>query len=135
MAWKAVLLLCAAGCSGPKGTTLEEMKDAENLSRIEQAFEQFFEKTGKAPTGVDQLIPYLKPFGKPEEILKSPRDGQAYTIFYGINYRTKAFEDPSTIIAHEKIGKNGARYALTIVGILAIPDEEFAKAHFINEKK
>lgn len=128
-------LVFGLGCSSSASRrAAEDLADAENLTKIERAFDRAFQKLDQPPANADQLKPFLREFGDPDALLRSPRDGQPYVILWGVNFRKGSFAEPWTIIAHEKDGAEGKRSVLTIMGVRSMSDEEFAKASFIKPR-
>jgi hypothetical protein len=128
------LLLTVTGCAPSVPQPALNPAHTENLTKIERAFDQAFEKLGRAPENADQLKPFLQEYGEPEEILRSPHDGQPYEIIWGVNFRKVRFSMPPPIVAYEKQGVNGKRYVLTVMGVVAMTDKEFAKAKMIERR-
>src|SRR5262245_31848175 len=128
-------VLAGAGCSASRSQrALQELTEAENLTKIERAFDRAFQQQEQPPADAEQLKPFLRQFGDPEVLLRSPHDGEPYVIYWGVNFRKASFESPATIIAHEKRGVNGKRYVLTVMGVRSMTDEEFAGASFIKPR-
>src|SRR5262245_45050551 len=121
--------LAAIGCSSRATPSAAAVSETENLSKIERAYDKAIQKLGRPPADTEQLKPFLKEFGDPDKILRSPRDGQPYVILYGVHIRKVKLEMPPPIWAYEKNGVNGKRYVLTVMGAVPMTDEEFAKAN------
>jgi hypothetical protein len=131
---RAIFMMLAAitlgGCSA-NAPPAPHFADTENLSKIERAYHADLQKLGRPPANADQLKPYLKEFGDPDAILRSPRDGEPYVIIYGVDIR-KPFSMPPPIWLYEKHGADGKRYVMTIMGMMCMTDEEFANAKFVT---
>jgi hypothetical protein len=107
-----------------------KQQEIQNLNQIGTAYDKATEKLGHPPQNLEQLKPFLKPYGDPETILRSPHDGLPYVILWGKNPRQAAFHTmPPPILAHEQQGVNGKRYVLTVMGVMPMTDEEFAQVN------
>jgi hypothetical protein len=90
-------------------------------------------KLGRPPARVGELRPFLEQVGDPEQILRSPRDGLPYVIICGVDFRQLPITTmPPPIMAYEQVGANGKRYVLTVMGVMPMRDEEFAKAKLLK---
>ncbi len=109
--WSMVGLLIFAGCTG--ATVEQRPVDAtrQRLIALGQAYVQTFAK-GKAPTKLADLEPALKALGDPDELARSPRDGQPFVILWG----TRFTEPDAKIYMHEQSGKGGTRFVLLTDG-------------------
>lgn len=112
------------GCSTSSGPTVKP-EEAENLNRIETAYEQATAKLGRPPMNEQELRPFLEPHGDPVAILRSPRDGLPYVIIWGRDVRSIPFESmPPPFLAYEQQGMDGRRTVLTAMGVLLLSEEE-----------
>lgn len=128
--WFLFLLGCLAlaGCSRSSPGRVVKEEEIQNLGKIQAAYDRATEKLGHPPQNTEQLIPFLKEYGDPQTILRSPHDGLPYVILWGKNLRKAAFATmPPPIIAYEQQGVNGKRYVLTVMGIMPMTDSEFGK--------
>jgi len=92
-------------------------------------------KNGRPPANAKEAWPFLQEQGDPETLLKSPVDGQPYVVLWGVNWPTIPIKEmPPPIVAYEKAGKGGTRYVYTVMGVMPMTDEEFARAQFIAKK-
>ncbi len=130
-------LLCAAiaGCSsGARVVSVPLDRTQENLLYIGQAYVRYLTEKKTPPANVEQLKPYLKQVGNPDEILRSPRDGEPYNICWGVDLSkppTWAKEKSTPVIAYERRGSGGQRYVLTTMrNAMPLSDEEFKQASF-----
>src|SRR6516164_5123126 len=118
--------IALTGCSSAHPVV--NQKDAENLTRIGAAYDRATKQLGHPPQNPEQLKPFLKEYGDPETILRSPQDRLPYVILWGRNIRNSAIQTmPPPIIAYEQQGANGKRYVLPAMGIMPMTDEEFQK--------
>jgi hypothetical protein len=126
-AW-AVAGLALAGCSS-KPPPKREPPVEVYLRRLVQAYDVAEYKLGRPPRNEDELKRFLGETGAtedPEQLLVSPRDGQKYVVYYGRRL------DPygSELLAHEKDGADGTRYAITLSrDVRVLSDDEFARKY------
>jgi hypothetical protein len=127
--WAVVV---AAGCSGaPKSTEDENTTD---LREIAKAYSVTISAHRRPPKSLDEIKSVLADLheanlvGKPEDVLKSSRDGQPYVIILGADLgATRSGE----VLAYEKKGAGGKRYVLSMdFNVGQISDADFAKANF-----
>src|SRR5262245_46272058 len=130
--WSLFILACIplAGCSSSPYPVVKQ-EETGNLSKIGAAYDRATEKLGHPPENPEQLIPFLKEYGDPETILRSPHDQLPYVILWGRDVRKTTIPPPT--IAYEQQGANGKRYVLTGMGIMPMTEEEFQKAN-LNRK-
>jgi hypothetical protein len=127
----AVLLLEGTAMSGcaPQPVVVGSPKEFQNLIFIGQAYIDAAEGKQGPPKHVDDLTPFLKPLGNPDEVLVSPNDGLPYAIVWGV----KPGRYP---IAYEQKGKEGKRI---FVDARLMPwwvtDEQFARMRFPPDHK
>lgn len=110
-------LLASLGCSGKPVT--KENPAGDRLRRILQAFDVVVYEKRRGPKNADEIKPFLKgPTGKdnPDEVLKSPNDGELFEIAWGTNLETVA--DSNMIVVQEKKGSGGVRYGITAARIV-----------------
>jgi hypothetical protein len=133
--WLALIALTAmSGCAG-KSKQPEENKAADHLRKIGQAFDLAIH-TGRVPHNAEELKSFLKELypEDPDELLRSPNDGQPYEIMWGVNFDDQP--DINAIFAHEKNGVAGKRYVITVARIVMhMTDDDFDKASFAEGKK
>lgn len=128
--WRAGIflgLVVLAGCSG--AVVNHGSKEEQNLRYIGRAYVQFTNKEGRPPADVEEIKPYLKEFGEPDTILRSPVDGQSYVIAWNTPLARTPAGQPEILLAYEKNGARGRRFVLNAgMFIHAMTDEEFNKA-------
>jgi hypothetical protein len=90
------------GCSA-KVNNVEPPKEWFNIIYVGTAFSEAETKLGHAPKNVDELKPYLKKFGDPDQLLISPNDGLPFVVRYGLVNKGTGYP----IIAYEQKGKDG----------------------------
>lgn len=112
--WVVFLAWCAAlGCGAP-GTPVDKVDPtAKNLDRIGDAYVRATMTLRRPPENLQELEPVLAMQGKPEDILRSPNDGEDFVIVWGVELRRlKAQGNAVPVVAYEKKGKDGKRYVL-----------------------
>jgi hypothetical protein len=133
----AATMAAATGCSGcgksePHVVPLSQSE--KNLRDIVMAYMDAHEKLGRGPKNADELKPYLKEHGNPDEILVSPNDGEPYVIVWGVDPSRGGptdYQGMWQIIAYEKKGSGGKRAVTDVRGRpLTVPDEDFPKLKF-----
>lgn len=141
-------LIVLFGCSRP--TTIKDNPSQANLRKIALAYSRAALQNLAAVQNVNELRPMLQEVGNPEEILRSPNDGEEYVIIFGTELpqvatmkHLKEKKQPSTqgmswaendiILAYESRGRGGRRYAVTTNGdVLELSDQEFSEARFLG---
>ena len=112
----ALVCWCAAGCGNSTNTGEDAPPPTEcqkRLIAIGKAYVGASAKNNKPPANVGELLPFLKEAGKPDELLKSPNDGQNFEIVYGCKILAiKETGSDVPIVAFERTGKNGERNVL-----------------------
>lgn len=108
----SLLLAILCGCGGnAERPTPPQITDPTHLA-LEKIGNAYVRVQG-VPKSKADLLPILKSFGKPEDILKSPNDGQEFVIVYGVELRMmKATGNDVPVVAFEKTGKDGKRFVL-----------------------
>ncbi len=122
--------LAASGC-GSGGEPAAVPDAYQNLRKIGLAYRQATEANGRPPESVTDLMPFLRKLGDPAAILRSPDDGEEYTILWGVdvlNVRPRGSTWP--VLAYEKHGKGGKRRVLQVRFPTVMTDEELRNAYF-----
>jgi hypothetical protein len=122
----ALVSLGLGGCGPPAPNPLH-VSAYHNLSTINGAYLKAIKKLGHPPKKREDLVPFLEEFGDPDEILKSPSDGQPYVIVWGLDVMRLQERGVPTVVAFEKNGKDGKRYYCNGLVVLQVNDEEFRK--------
>jgi hypothetical protein len=132
-----ILLAGLAGCnSGPKVVPLTASE--KRLTSVALAYHEAHNKLGRGPKDAEELKPFLKEFGDPEELLTSPNDGQPYVVVWGVNPvgGPTAYEGMWQILAYEQKGAGGKRAVTDVRGRpLTVPEEDFPKLTFAGRHK
>jgi hypothetical protein len=131
----SVLALAPAGCSEkPK---FQENKAADHLRKIAIAFDNFNHGKGHPPKDAEDIKPILKllsPKENPDDVLRSPNDGEPYEILWGVNLERQT--EFGAIFAHEKKGVDGKRYVITVSRLVSqMTDAELQGATFARGKR
>jgi len=93
----------------------------------------------RPPTKKEELFPYLKKVDNPDnpqnpaDYFRSLSDGEEFVIFWGFDVRTVNLSGHPKflpIIAYEKNGADGKRYALQVRFPVHVTDEELAELPF-----
>src|SRR5262245_28454130 len=82
----AALLASLAGCGPSSDPYVVPLTTAEKqLTSIAMAYTDAHGRLGRAPQNAEELRPYLKAFGDPDELLVSPNDGKPFVVIWGKN--------------------------------------------------
>ena len=121
------------GCTPSEVVVHAKLEPAhENLMHIGSAYNRFNTQYAKAPAGVADLKPFLKEFGSPDDLLRSPRDGQPYVICWGVDLSVpQPWVQSTGVLAYEQHGAQGKRYVLTTMrSVVLMTDEELRRVDF-----
>jgi hypothetical protein len=126
-----LVVLFVAGCSS-KPKERDPDKSEENLKRIGQAYRDAGLQLHRPPANLQDIKPYLMKYGDPEELLRSPNDGQPYDIVWRITpLRFSPGVTHIKVLAHEHTSANSKRYILDVMlKTRSMTDEEFATVEF-----
>jgi len=136
----AVLLAGLAGCGGC-GTQVHviPLTPAEKeLTAIAMAYNDAVSELGRPPKSAEELKPFLKRFGDPEDLLVSPNDGQPYVVVWGANPvgGPTEYRGMFPILAYERQGASGKLAVTDIRGRpLTIPAEDLSKLKFVGRHR
>jgi hypothetical protein len=123
-------VFAALGCSSSQQPAAHDATPAEeNLKKIGVAYREAFAKLRRPPNSLAELQPFLRNQGNPDEILRSPGDGELYRIVWGVPVMRPSMEMKNhPVLAHEAKGTNGKRYVLDpMLNVRQMTDEEFAR--------
>jgi hypothetical protein len=133
-----VLLAAVSGC-GSDTNVVPLTKAEKDLSSIAMAFMDAHGRLGHGPKNAEELKPFLKDFGNPDELLVSPNDGQPYVVVWGANPTQGGptdYQGMWPIIAYESKGAGGRRAVTDIRGRpLTVPEADFPKLKFAGGHK
>jgi hypothetical protein len=130
--WGVVLAL-ALGCSQSPNVVINEMDPAQDqLLKIATAYHQVNLDRGTPPRSPAEIKSALASRGDGPEVLISPRDGKPFVIAWGTEIaQIEVDVENPTIMAYEKLGKDGRRFALMTAGnVQLLSDEQIAAARF-----
>ena len=82
--WPVILWAGLAGC-GQDENRVRLSEAEQELTYIALAYGEAHQRLGRGPKDADELKPFLKPFGDPENLLMSPNDGQPYVVVWKAN--------------------------------------------------
>jgi hypothetical protein len=132
-----VLILVPAGCgTGPNVIPLT--KSEKSLTFIALAYGEAHARLGHGPKSAEELKPFLKEFGNPDELLVSPNDGEPYVVVWGANPTggPTEYKQMFPILAYENKGTRGKRALTDIRGRpMTVPNEDIAKLRFVAGHK
>jgi hypothetical protein len=113
-------------------------KAEKALTSVAMAFTDATGQLGHPPKSAEELKPFLKPFGDPEELLVSPNDGKPYVVVWGANPTggPTDYKGMFPILAYEQQGASGKRAVTDIRGRpMTIPAEDLSKLTFVGRHK
>jgi hypothetical protein len=123
-----VMLSLSAGCRAQPEAEVSGPR--KSLRAINTAYMRATDKLNRGPANLNELLPYLKEQGEPEQLLRSTDDGQEFVILWGVDHRAAGAGKKAPVIAYEKTGQGGKRYVLCARAVLHMTDEEFRQASF-----
>jgi hypothetical protein len=78
---------------------------------------------------LEELKPFLQKQGNPDTLLRSPRDGELYTILYGVEINPRKLNPESLpILAYEQKGVEGTHMVVTVFGLANMSEAELQKS-------
>jgi hypothetical protein len=133
-----VLLAGLTGCgSGPKVIPLTDSE--KNLTQIALAYVDAHSQLRHGPKNAEELKPFLKPYGDPDQLLISPNDGEPYVVVWGGDPSRGGpteYKQMFPVLAYERKGTGGKRAITDIRGRpMTVPDEDFPKLVFVGGHK
>jgi hypothetical protein len=135
-----VLLLALLSACGKSVNVIPLSPAEKNLTFIAMAYTDAFSRLGHSPKDAEELKPFLKEFGNPDELLVSPNDQQPFVVVWGTKDPTRGgpteYKGMFPILAYERKGSRGMRAITDIRGRpMRIPEEDFQKLTFIGGHK
>jgi hypothetical protein len=128
-----VMLAGPTGC-GSKPKVLPLTSAETQLAHVAMAYSEAQDRLRRPPKNAEELKPYVKEYGNPEELLISPNDRQPYVIVWGADISRGGPTDYKgmwAILAYEQKGTGRKRVIVdTRARPLTIPEEDFAKLTF-----
>jgi hypothetical protein len=118
-----------AGCSGSPKYTVPSGAEKEPIEYVGMAYQEATTALKRGPANVEEIKPYLKQYGDPDQLLISPNDGQPYHINWGlVPKRLTRDMSQLRLLAYEEAGKDGKRSVLDpLLRLHHLSDAEFAQ--------
>ena len=133
----AILLVGLAGCR-PAVDVVSLSKAEQELTYIAMAYSDAHTKLGHGPKDAEELKPFLKVFGDPEDLLISPNDKQPYVIVWNVNPTggPTEYQGMFPILAYEKEGADSRRAVTDVRGRpMTVPNEDLSKLTYVGRHK
>jgi hypothetical protein len=137
------IILGGAGCGRSVTVGKVTSKSWYNLRTIGMAYGQATINLDHPPKNKEELMPFLKPPPnpdnpeaatlKPEDILRSPVDGEEFVIHWGLDFRTfNMGGDPAKlpVLAYEKHSHDGKRLVLQGRTVTEVTDDQLSELPF-----
>jgi hypothetical protein len=128
----ALMLFPLAGCSSkPKG--VQELEPVVmHLQAINGAYMKTTQKLGRPPKNSAEIRPALQETGNPDELLRSPIDGEEFVVVWGVDPRQTPPQDGKLpILIYEKKGSMGKRYVLQLPTMVTrLTEDEIKNSYF-----
>jgi hypothetical protein len=122
----------SAGCA-PKPVIILTPKATHNIHYVVTGYVEAEARLGHPPKNAEELKPFLKIFGDPDEVLVSPNDGLPFVVRYGTKVGGVG---GFPIVAYEQKGQDGKRYvANTQVRVWQVTDDELARLRLSPSEK
>ena len=129
-----LLLASLVGCFSKEPKVVPLTGSETNLKNIVLAYMDAHESLHHPPKNAEELKPFLKRFGDPDQLLISPNDGEPYVVIWGADLSRGGptpYKQMFPIFAYEKKGTGGQRAVTDVRGRpLTVPDEDFPKLTF-----
>jgi hypothetical protein len=126
------------GC-GSSAHVVKLTEAEQTLSNLARAYHDAHEKLGHGPKDAQELKPFLKEYGDPDQLLVSSSDGQPFVVVWGVNPGRGGptpYQGMWQILAYEQKGKNGVRAVTDVRGRpMTVPAEDFSKLTFAGGHK
>jgi len=136
--WLLVAVVASVGCGGSGPNVVPLTRAEKALTFVALAYGEAHARLGRGPKDAEELKPFLKEFGNPDELLVSPNDGQPYVVVWGANPRggPTEYKQMFPILAYESKGTRGRRALTDVRGRpLTVPQEDFPKLTFVAGHK
>jgi hypothetical protein len=128
------LAVTLGGCSSSSTRSTDLSADEEAIVHVGLAYREASTALKRAPKGIEELKPYLKKYGDPDQVLISPNDGKRYHIVWGaVATRPTKAAQAQRFLAYEEVGKDGTRLAVDFkMNVYHLSDEEFKRIQASN---
>jgi hypothetical protein len=122
-------LALLAGCSGSAKYSVSAGTEKEPIEYVGMAYYEASTALKRGPANVEEIKPYLRKHGDPNQLLISPNDGQPYHINWGLLPKVRSIENfKQRVLAYEEAGKGGKRSVLDpMLQLHHLSDAEFAQ--------
>jgi hypothetical protein len=100
----------------------------ENLRAVRDGYFEARRALDRPPRSKEELVPYLKKFGDPSQLLRSPDDGEEFVIVYGTD--PLATDSLTYVWAYERFGSGGSRWIIRERHVQRVPNEKLATFPF-----
>lgn len=129
----AMSALCAMaiGCGGGGPVLSDTAKEREQLRKVVLAYTQATSKLKRPPKDAKELRPFLEKVGDPDQLLRSPRNGEEFVIHWGTNLSSLpqvGLRWP--IWLYEKTPHRGTRWVVQERKPFELTEDEFRQAAF-----
>jgi hypothetical protein len=135
----ALVLTGLAGCWSATPNVIPLTESEQNLTNIVLAYRDAQPQLNHWPKNAEELKPFLKTFGDPDQLLISPNDHEPYVVVWGADTSRGGptdYQGMWGIIAYERTGAGGRRAVVDIRGRpMTIPEEDFSKLTFAGGHK
>jgi hypothetical protein len=130
VSWFLVACVAGVGCGGARPEPASPA--GQHLERIGNAYLRATIGFNHPPANEKELLPFLREQGKPEELLRSPADGEPFVLVWGVELRRlTATGNDVPVVAYEKTGKDGKRHVLRgRADVSLLTDRELKNATF-----
>jgi hypothetical protein len=121
-----IVLLAGAGLVGcsAQPNVVGPPKEFYNLSYVAAAYETASSALGRSPKNLEELKPYLKTYGDPDQVMTSPNDGKPFVVVWNVRVGGSGYP----ILAYEREGKDGMRQVVDTRGApWKVTEEQFAR--------
>jgi hypothetical protein len=123
----SLMAVSAAGCS--QGVVTSAIPPTvESLRAVRDSYFGARRALNRPPRSKEELLPHLKKYGDPADLLRSPDDGEEFVIVYGTE--PLANDSINNVWAYERHGKGGGRWSIRGRNVQRIANDEFIKASF-----
>jgi hypothetical protein len=136
----SILLLAGlTGCFSSEPYVVPMTDSEKNLTNIVVAYTDALEELHRPPKNAEELKPFLKKYGDPDQLLTSPNDHEPYVVIWGVNPTRGGpteYQQMWPVLAYERKGSGGKRAIVDIRGHpMLVPEEDMSKLTFAGGHK
>ncbi|MCH2182994.1 MAG: hypothetical protein MK108_13405 [Mariniblastus sp.] len=125
----AALLILVSGCSKTAETDSAEGRELASFDNVQQAYFDYAQQNGRAPSSEQDLVPLLVQAGiNPQKLLDSLGGPENVVVFWGVKLNPNSAEP--IVLGYQKKSNNGRRLVMTSKGVKKMTDDEFYSATF-----